>query len=81
LSGGEAQRVAVAVALANQPDLLLADEVTGELDTQSAEQVMTVILDAWRERGLTVLFVTHSRELAAQAQRRLRLIDREVRPA
>jgi putative ABC transport system ATP-binding protein len=81
LSGGEAQRVAAAVALANQPDLLLADEVTGELDTQSAEQVMTVILDAWRERGLTVLFVTHSRELAAQAQRRLRLIDREVRPA
>jgi len=81
LSGGEAQRVAVAVALANQPDLLLADEVTGELDTQSAEQVMTVILDAWRERGLTVLFVTHSRELATQAQRRLRLIDREVRPA
>jgi putative ABC transport system ATP-binding protein len=81
LSGGEAQRVAAAVALANQPDLLLADEVTGELDTESAEQVMTVILDAWRERGLTVLFVTHSRELAAQAQRRLRLIDREVRPA
>jgi putative ABC transport system ATP-binding protein len=81
LSGGEAQRVAAAVALANQPDLLLADEVTGELDTQSAEQVMTVILDAWRERGLTVLFVTHSRELAAQAQRRLRLVDGEVRPA
>ena len=68
MSGGEAQRVSVAVALANEPDLLLADEVTGELDSASAEQVMTVIFDAWRARGLTVLFVTHSRELAARAQ-------------
>ena len=59
------------MALANEPDLLLADEVTGELDSASAEQVMGVILDAWRERGLTVLFVTHSGELAARAQRRL----------
>jgi putative ABC transport system ATP-binding protein len=75
LSGGEAQRVSVAVALANEPDLLLADEVTGELDSSSAEQVMEVIFDAWRERGLTVLFVTHSDELAALAQRRLRVQD------
>ena len=67
------------MALANEPDLLLADEVTGELDSASAEQVMGVIFDAWRERGLTVLFVTHSRELAARAQRRLRLEDGEVR--
>src|SRR5436190_790749 len=79
LSGGEAQRVSVAVALANQPDLLLADEVAGELDSSSAEQVMEVIFDAWRERGLTVLFVTHSGELAALAQRRLRVEDGEVR--
>jgi putative ABC transport system ATP-binding protein len=78
LSGGEAQRVSVAVALANQPDLLLADEVTGELDSSSAQQVMEVIFDAWRERGLTVLFVTHSDELAALAQNRLRLEDGEV---
>jgi putative ABC transport system ATP-binding protein len=81
LSGGEAQRVSVAVALANQPDLLLADEVTGELDAASAEQVIEVILDAWRERGLTVLFVTHSPELASRAQHRLRLADGRVRPA
>jgi putative ABC transport system ATP-binding protein len=78
LSGGEAQRVSVAMALANQPDLLLADEVTGELDSSSAEQVMQVIFDAWRERGLTVLFVTHSGELAARAQNQLRLADGEV---
>jgi putative ABC transport system ATP-binding protein len=79
LSGGEAQRVSVAVALANEPVLLLADEVTGELDSASAEQVMGTISGAWRERGLTVLFVTHSSELAARAQRRLRLEDGEVR--
>jgi putative ABC transport system ATP-binding protein len=78
LSGGETQRVSVAMALANQPDLLLADEVTGELDSSSAEQVMEVIFDAWRERGLTVLFVTHSDELAALAQRRMRVQAGEV---
>lgn len=78
LSGGEAQRVAVATALANEPDLLLADEVTGQLDSDTADEVMTVIFDAWRERGLTVLFVTHSGELARRAQRRLRLVDGAV---
>jgi putative ABC transport system ATP-binding protein len=79
MSGGEAQRVSVATALVNEPDLLLADEVTGELDSSSAEQVMGVIFDVWRERGLTVLFVTHSSELAARAQRRLHLDEGEVR--
>jgi putative ABC transport system ATP-binding protein len=81
LSGGESQRAAVAVALANEPELLLADEVTGELDSASAERVMNVIFDVWRARGLTLLFVTHSAELAALAQRRLRLSDGEVQPA
>ncbi len=80
LSGGEAQRVAVAVALANEPDLLLADEVTGELDSTTADEVITVILDAWRTRGLTVLFVTHSQELAVRAQRHLRLVGGRVLP-
>jgi putative ABC transport system ATP-binding protein len=78
LSGGEAQRAALAVALANEPDLLLADEATAELDSATADQIMRVIFDAWRERGLTVLFVTHSSELAARAQRRLRLVGGEV---
>jgi predicted ABC-type transport system involved in lysophospholipase L1 biosynthesis ATPase subunit len=81
MSGGEVQRAAVAVALANEPDLLLADEVTGELDSGTAEQVMGVILDAWRDRGLTVLFVTHSGELAALAEQRLRLSDGQVASA
>jgi putative ABC transport system ATP-binding protein len=71
LSGGEAQRASVAVALANQPDLLLADEVTGQLDSANAGRVMEIIFDAWRRRGLTVLYVTHNDELAARAERRL----------
>ena len=79
LSGGEAQRVAVAMAMANHPDLLLADEVTGQLDSANAEQVMDVIVEAWRRRGLTVLFVTHDHELAARAERRLVLEGGEVR--
>jgi putative ABC transport system ATP-binding protein len=81
MSGGEAQRASVAMALANEPDLLLADEVTGELDSASAEQVMEVIFESWRDRGLTVLFVTHSKELAARAQNRLHLAEGEVRSA
>lgn len=79
MSGGEAQRVAVAVALANHPDLLLADEVTGQLDSQIADQVMDTIFDAWRRRGLTVLFVTHNEALADRAERRLIVDAGQVR--
>ena len=75
LSGGEVQRVAVAVALANEPELLLADELTGELDSATAEQVMEVLAKAWRQRRLTVLLVTHNMELADRADCRLRLVD------
>jgi putative ABC transport system ATP-binding protein len=81
MSGGEAQRASVAMALANKPDLLLADEVTGELDSATAEQVMGVIFDAWREWGLTVLFVTHNSELASRAHHQLRLADGGVQRA
>jgi putative ABC transport system ATP-binding protein len=79
MSGGEAQRVSVAMALANHPDLLLADEVTGQLDSANAEQVIGTIFEAWRQRGLTVLFVTHNPELAARAERRLVLEEGTVR--
>lgn len=78
LSGGEAQRVSIAMALANEPDLLLADEVTGELDSATSEQVMEIIFAASRERGLTVLYVTHNVELAARADHRLRLANGTV---
>jgi putative ABC transport system ATP-binding protein len=80
LSGGEAQRVAVGVALANEPDLLLADEVVGQLDQATAAGVMEVIFAASRERGLTVLYVTHHEQLAHAAQHGLRLQDRRIVP-
>jgi putative ABC transport system ATP-binding protein len=78
LSGGEAQRVAVAVALANEPDLLLADEVVGQLDSATAAQVTDLIFAASRERDLAVLYVTHDEQLARRAQHALRLADRRV---
>jgi putative ABC transport system ATP-binding protein len=78
LSGGESQRVAVAVALANEPDLLLADEVVGQLDSSTAADVMQMIFKASRERNLTVLYVTHDEQLAREADRSLRLTDRRV---
>lgn len=81
LSGGEAQRAALAVALANEPDLLLADEVTGELDDESAAHVLLVVEEASARHGLTVLFVTHSQALAQRATTRLRLADGIVQAA
>lgn len=74
LSGGEAQRVSIAVALANEPSLLLADEVVGQLDSATAEHVIDVIFGS----ELAVLFVTHDETLAARGDRRLRLVDGSV---
>lgn len=65
LSGGEAQRAALAVALANEPDLLLADEAVGQLDSATASLVMETLGRACREQGLAVLLVTHSEEVAS----------------
>lgn len=75
LSGGQAQRVAIAVALANRPSLLLADEPTGALDRSSAQQIMQLIADIRRKHGLTILMVTHDMEIAAHADRVLTLRD------
>lgn len=75
LSGGQQQRVAIAVALANHPALLLADEPTGALDRQSAEQVMELLHDLRQRYGLTVLMVTHDMGVAAHADRVLTLRD------
>jgi ABC-type lipoprotein export system ATPase subunit len=75
LSGGEAQRVAIAVALANQPALLLGDEITGELDTATSEAALELLLRIQRERGLAMLLVTHNPLLAARADRRLAIVD------
>lgn len=78
LSGGEAQRAALAVALVNEPDLLLADEVTAELDSENAKRVLDLILAASSDLGLTVLIVTHSPELATLTDRRLRVTEGSV---
>lgn len=81
LSGGEAQRVALAMALAHEPDVLLADEMTGELDSSTADKVMDLVFRESSERGLTVLFVTHSVALASRAQNRAVLTAGRVQPA
>jgi len=75
LSGGERQRVAVACALANRPALLLADEITGELDSAAAAGVLAVLAEARARHGTTVLAVTHNAAVAAEADRVVRMID------
>ncbi len=69
LSGGEKQRVAIARALANEPGLLLADEPTGNLDTETSERVFAELLSAIRERGLAAVVATHDRNLAGRMDR------------
>ena len=75
LSGGEQQRVAIARALANEPRVLLADEPTGNLDSQTADEVVAILRRLSQERGVTVVLVTHADEVAQRATRRLRMRD------
>jgi putative ABC transport system ATP-binding protein len=75
LSGGERQRVALARALANEPRLLLADEPTGALDSETAAQVLALVRRVQAERGTTVLLVTNDDAAAAAADRRMRMRD------
>ncbi|MCK5857948.1 MAG: ABC transporter ATP-binding protein [Abyssibacter sp.] len=77
LSGGQQQRVAIARALAGRPRLLLADEPTGNLDTQMARAVMELIEDVHRD-GATIVMVTHDPELAARTQRNVHIVDGQV---
>ena len=78
LSGGEQQRVAIARALANEPRVLLADEPTGNLDSSTGEEVMESVEQLWRERGLTVVLVTHDRSIAERAPRAIEMRDGSV---
>jgi putative ABC transport system ATP-binding protein len=80
LSGGQQQRVAIARALANNPPLLLADEPTGNLDSEAGMMVMESLHTIRNEAGTTVVIVTHDRELASQTDRILTLIDGEIVP-
>jgi len=78
MSGGEQQRVAIARALANDPAILLADEPTGELDTQTSLEIMALFDRIRKEQGTTVIIVTHDAEMAALADRQIKLVDGHV---
>ena len=73
LSGGQQQRVAIARALVKEPEVLLADEPTGNLDEQTRDEIMDLLEGLWRDRGLTLVIVTHDSAVARRAERRLHL--------
>jgi putative ABC transport system ATP-binding protein len=75
LSGGEQQRVAIARALANKPDILIGDEITGDLDSVTGFEVMEIVAQLNREQGMTVLYVTHDPRMARFAHRVIQLRD------
>ncbi len=78
LSGGEIQRVAIATALANKPAIILGDEITGELDMETSEQIMSLLKTLNHNTGMTLVIVTHSPEVASQADRILSIRDGQV---
>ncbi|MCO6438750.1 MAG: ABC transporter ATP-binding protein [Phycisphaerae bacterium] len=77
MSGGECQRVAIARAIVNNPELILADEPTGNLDTRTGEQIMD-IFHGLHAAGITIVLVTHEMDIAAQAQRMIRMRDGNI---
>ena len=79
LSGGQQQRVAIARALVKEPAVLLADEPTGNLDEQTRDEIMELLEGLWRDRGLTLIVVTHDSAVAKRAQRRLLIKQGVVR--
>jgi len=78
ISGGQKQRVAVARSLVNSPKILLADEPTGNLDSKSSDDVIQFILKLCKERGITVIFVTHDPHIASHTERQIRIKDGRI---
>jgi putative ABC transport system ATP-binding protein len=78
LSGGERQRVAIARSLANEPSLLLADEPTGNLDSVNAEKILELLEKIHKERGMTLVVVTHDHVVAGHAGRVLQMLDGKI---
>jgi len=78
LSGGQEQRVAIARALINNPEILLADEPTGQLDSRTSDEIMKIFQELNRSRGITVILITHSEEIASYADRIVRFRDGRI---
>jgi putative ABC transport system ATP-binding protein len=78
ISGGQQQRVAIARALVNQPKLLLADEPTGNLDTRTSKEIMALFSELNQREGITVVLITHEPDIAAYANRLVRLADGKI---
>jgi len=78
LSGGQQQRVAIARSLSNDPDVILADEPTGNLDSKSGSDVMSLLWSLWKKEGKTVIVVTHDLGLAKHGKRQIQLKDGQI---
>ncbi len=78
LSGGECQRIAVGRAIVGEPDLILADEPTGSLDSVNSRNLTEILLDLGREKGCTIIIVTHDRSIASMMERTVSLVDGSI---
>ena len=78
LSGGQRQRVSIARALANDPEIIIADEPTGNLDTQRGEEIITVLKDLNKTKGVTLIIITHDARIAKQARRIIAIQDGRI---
>lgn len=80
ISGGQQQRVAIARSLIMSPDLILADEPTGNLDTKSGDEIMKLLKQLNKDDHITVLIVTHEPDIAAQTKRQIQIVDGSIKP-
>lgn len=78
MSGGEQQRVAIARSLANDPEVILADEPTGNLDTKTGKEIMNLLEDLQKKTGKTIVIVTHDTRLADRARRKIKMVDGKI---